>query len=472
MDSVLWTRFRLILASALCAGAAGLHAQSMPSVTPVASVPQGAAPGGGVISRVTYQLGPAANSIPGEAANAASYLSRPVAISGPTMGGIVRGVVKGGLRLSGWVGAAMLAYEAYQWYTDANGQLTSPSVSVPSTSCGPGQAFFSFGNSAGGGCTVPAAMAAMRKILVDYYTSLGNTGVTITGDGCVPSGAGQTCAFSYQRSMKDRFGQQSNATVNDVVAWSNLTTTHVDPPYSTNPSPVTDTQLGDLAQQHPEWWPDMLRDPLTGQPLITPEIADDMNALRHQIAPNYGVDPTTLTDVQPDPEYLDGKAVPREQAIPEFCQWASAACNYFKFAEENWPDKQVDKQVTDSADCVTPPSCSGDEVMCAVLRTTWAGKCSTAGDPSVTRPVFGEHVVSELDQPDVDVGDVSQLDQTGFGWGGSCPFTDLGIDFWGQHVGVSVSAVCEYGPWMRAFILILAGLKCAEIMAGLRVAAE
>jgi len=470
MDSVLWKRLRVVLAAALFACVVGVHAQStMPTVTPISSVPQGAAPGGGVVTRVTYEMKLAANDagVAG-AANDARYVSRAVTIAGPTMGGIVRGVVAGGLRLAGWVGVALLAYDAYKWYTD-QGVLTQPGTTTPGVSCGGGEYFGTTSFKASVGCSVPGLRANWLSALAVQYS---NFTLTAGGDFCVPSSAGQSCSFSFSY----RYGPtQSSGADNkvEVVSWRvSGAPVMTDPSIVTPPSPVTDTQLGDLAQQHPEWWPDMLRDPLTGQPLVTPEIADDMNALRHQIAPDYGVDPTTLPDVQPDPDYLTGKAVPREQAIPEYCAWASAACNYYKFVEDNWPDKQGEKQVTDSADCVSPPSCSGDAVMCAVVRNTWAGKCATAGDPSVTRPVFGEHKVAELDQPDVDVGDTSQLDQTGFGWGGACPFTDLGIDFGGQHVGVSVAAVCEYGPWMRAFILILAGLKCAEIMAGLRVAAE
>lgn len=460
MDSVLWKQFRLILAVALCACGAGLHAQAMPNVTPVASVPIGPAPGGGVQTRVTYEMRLAANDASvTAAANEARYVSRAVTIAAPTMGGIIRGVVAGGSRLLPWVAAAATAYEIYKWYTDANGVLTAPAVDVPPSSAACGSTGYWFAVD-----TVTCSFPGLRAPVLAWSQASYGPATVITGSVMdLPNNRG----FYYFLTGN---GSTPSLTVTFYPNAANAGVT--DPGYSIPPQPVTDTQLGDLSQQHPEWWPDMLRDPQTGQPLVTPEIADDMNSLRHQIAPDYGVDPTTLPDIEPDPEYQSGKAVPREQSLPDYCAWASSACNYYKFVEDNWPDKQGDKHVVDSADCVAPPSCSGDEVMCAIVRNTWAGKCATAGDPSVTRPVFGEHVVSELDQPDVDVGDTSQLDQAGFGWGGACPFTDLGIDFGGQHVGVSVAAVCEYGPWMRAFILILAGLKCAEIMAGLRVAAE
>lgn len=458
MDSVLWKRFRVILVAALCACAAGLHAQAMPRVTPISSVPIGPAPGGGLQTRVTYEMRLAANDAGvASAANDARYVSRAVTVSGPTMGGIVRGVVAGGLRLTGWVGAAMLAYEAYKWVTDGQGNLVTSPVDVPATPCG-STGYWSF--SSFKSCSFPG-----MKSFVDAYVQAHYTNPVYE---------------SSEMDLANNWGYYNYRLPNGVLNKQRVSffpsgdnAGVVDPAYTLPSQPVTDAQLGDLAQQHPEWWPDMLRDPQTGQPLVTPEIADDMNALRHQIAPDYGVDPTTLADVQPDPEYQQGRAQPREQSLPDFCAWASAACDYYKFVEDNWPDgAQGDKHVTDSADCVSPPSCSGDEVMCAVVRNTWAGKCATAGDPSVTRPVFGEHKADELDQGEVDVGDTSQLDQAGFGWGGACPFTDLSIQFMGKTVSVSASPVCDYGPWMRAFILILAGLKCAEIMAGLRVAAE
>lgn len=466
MDSVLWKQFRLILVVSLCACGAGLHAQSMPNVTPVASVPIGPAPGGGVQTRVTYEMRLAANDAGvASAANDARYVSRAVTIAAPTMGGILRGVVAGGSRLLPWVAASLTAYEIYKWYTAPDGTLTQPGTQHIGGACG-STGYWSFGVNKT--CSLPGAA---QFYLAYQKTSFPNYTWTVTSyDTAACGNYSSVCtARVYVHGV---FGTYALDNSTGIVFGPGSNDGITDPSWTDAPTSVTDTQLGDLAQQHPDWWPEMLRDPQTGQPLVTPEIADDMNALRHQIAPDYGVDPQTLPDIQPDPEYQSGKAVPREQSLPDYCAWASSACNYYKFVEDNWPDKQGDKHVVDSADCVAPPSCSGDEVMCAIVRNTWAGKCATAGDPSVTRPVFGEHVVSELDQPDVDVGDTSQLDQAGFGWGGACPFTDLGIDFGGQHVGVSVAAVCEYGPWMRAFILILAGLKCAEIMAGLRVAAE
>lgn len=436
----------------------------MPVVTPVSSVPIGVADGGGIVTRVTYETRLAANDAAvATAANDARYVARAVTIGRGTIGEMLLGV---GSRLAWPLLAASVAYEGYKWYKDSQGQLTQPGQSFPSVSCGAGDAIFSFGNSSGSGCSVPAAIAQAKQIDIAYYTSLGWSNISLPGyDGCVPSAPRTSCAFSYQHVMT-RYGDTITQTKNDTVYWGVGDSPHTDPSFSTDPTPVTNDQLGQLAEQHPDWWPQLLNDPQTGNPVITPEIASDMDALKHQIAPQYGVDPTTLPQTTPDPNYQTGQAVPREQSLPQYCAWAAEACNYYKFVEDNWPDAEGKKQETDSPDCISPPSCSGDQVMCAVVRNTWATKCQFSG--TAPPPVYGGHVVSELDQPDKEVGDPSGLDTSGFGWGNACPFNDLDIPAMGTTVHLYFGPICDYGPWLRGFILLMAGLKAAQIVAGLR----
>jgi hypothetical protein len=433
---------------------------SMPTVTPISSVPQGAAPGGGVVTRVTYEMKLAANDagVAG-AANDARYVSRAVTIAGPTMGGIVRGVVAGGLRLAGWVGVALLAYDAYKWYTD-QGVLTQPGTTTPGATCVSGGSYFTV--RALDGCSLPGAASKAAAAALAAYSYMGPS--IVSNEPCMPASFNAGC--SYNMVIRDgRNGTTFNSQTS--VYWhASGTYSGTDPAVVTQPSPVTDAQLGDLAQQHPEWWPDMLRDPETGQPLVTPEIADDMNALRHQIAPDYGVDPTTLPDVQPDPDYLTGKAVPREQAIPEYCAWASAACDYYKFVEDNWPDADGKKQYADSADCNVPPSCSGDEVMCGVALQTFQLRCQFTGDGEP--PESGNHDVSELYTGDVDLGDTSMLDKSGFGLSTSCPFTNISADYAGQSASMSLDFICTWGIGLRVLILLCAALACAKIMGGVQ----
>lgn len=433
-------------------------AQSMPVVTPISSVPVGPAPGGGVVTKVTYEMRLAANDAGvASAANDARYVSRAVTVAGPTMGGIVRGVVAGGSRLLPWVGAALTAYEAYKWYTD-NGQLTAPAVNVPPTPCG--STGYWTGPNGSTTCTLPGIQPA---VVAWAQGAFGKPGTWSHNVNVNCTDYTKACTFRVYVDMNFGPGdiRQVNAQV-DFHIGSNAGVT--DPGYTIPPKPVTDAQLGDLAQQHPEWWPDMLRDPQTGQPLVTPEIADDMNALRHQIAPQYGVDPQTLADVQPDPQYLQGTAQPREQSLPQYCAWASEACDYYKFVEDNWPNADGKKQYADSADCNVPPSCSGDEVMCGVALQAFKLRCQFSdGEP----PESGNHDVQELYAGDVDLG-ASALDQSGFGLGTSCPFTNITADYAGQSVSTSLDFICTWGAGLRVLILLCAALACAKIMGGVQ----
>lgn len=441
----------------------------LPTVTPIAVQPIGPASGGGVLTRVTYEMrmAEAANAVPSAAANAATYTTRAVTIAGSTMGGIVRGVVAGGARLAPWVDAALTAYELYKWYQDRNtGALMSPGTTVASSPCAQGGPYWAGGFRSGEiACSLPGLQ---RVIESDYRSSMANSIWGVDKVTCSYTGGGTTratCIASLR--MKSDPSVTGEQLVDNPEYKQGAPANTVDPSYNVDPSPVSDKQLGDVAQDHPEWWPDMLRDPQTGQPLVTPEIADDMTDLKKQLAPRYGVDPQTVPQTQPDPDYQSGKAQPREQSLPGYCAWASAACDYYKFVQDQWPDKQ--HKIDPDNGCSSPmPACSGDAVLCSIAANTRAMKCKAGGDDDPPDNNPGSRKVQELIQPDIDLGDTSRLDTSGFGWGTACPFNDLQVELGGQTVSVSVKPVCDYGPWMRAFILILAGLQSARIVAGLK----
>jgi len=198
-----------------------------------------------------------------------------------------------------------------------------------------------------------------------------------------------------------------------------------DPTYTTNPTPVTDAQLGDLAQQHPEWWPDMLRDPLTNQPLITPEIAADMDALKHQIAPDYGVDPQTIPQTSTDPNYQQGKAEPRPQSMPDFCAWAARACQHYDFVEDKLTIPTFD------------PTMGPDDPVSSVF----------------------------IDKTD---DGLTALDGSGFLGGGSCPGFQP-IEYFGQTINYG-EGLCRtaalIGPWLVGMGYALALLIGLRLKAG------
>lgn len=386
---------------------------ALPTVTPVAVQPIGQASGGGVVTRVTYEMKLAANDAAvASAANEARYISRAVTVSGPTMGGIVRGVVAGGLRLSGWVSAALLAYEAYKWIKDQQGNLVTSPVDVPpgSAACGSTGYWWAINKAF---CSFPGTRSTVEAWAKQSYGS----GTTIkSADMDLAQNRG---IYTFQLSN----GANPTLTIEFYPSADNTGVT--DPGYVIPSQPVTDAQLGDLAQQHPEWWPDMLRDPLTNQPLITPEIAADMDALKQHIAPEYGVDPQTIPQTQPDPNYQQGKAEPRPQSMPDFCAWASRACQHYDFVEDKLTIPTFD------------PTLGPDDPVSSVF----------------------------IDKPD---DGLAALDGSGFLGGGSCPGFPP-IEYFGQTINYG-EGLCRtsalIGPWLVGMGYALALLIGLRLKAG------
>lgn len=451
----------LLVAAFVCVPVA--HAASMPAIQPIAVQPIGAAPGSGIATQVTYQIGGSAVNDAGvaAAANEASYVSRAVTMSGGTVGGIMRGGLTGASKFLGWVGLAITAYQIYKWYKDSQtGNLLQPGQTIPGVSCGGGQYFATVNQFGANGCSVVGLEAKWKQIMGTAQDTW------VSGDLCVPSGVGSQCSFTV---TYHHAGFSTNTTGTEIVKWyGSGAPTMTDPTVTTDPTPVSDQQLADLANQHPEWWPQLFTDPQTGNVVINPDIAHDMDALKQQLAPTYGVDPTTLTPTPSDPNYGTQQSTPKQTDLPQYCAWAAAACDYYKFVEDNWPDSDNKHQYTDS-NCDAPPSCSGDQVLCGVAQNTWVAKCSFGSD-GTQPPEGGKHVVGDIDSGQtVDTGDTSKLDTSGLGWGTSCPFTDFSIEVGGVSKTISFQPVCDYGPWMRGFVLLLAALGCAGILGGFKI---
>lgn len=446
---------RLIVAFVLVFFCSALCAQTMPSVTPISVVPTGPASGGGVATRVTYEMRLAANdAAAATAANEASYVTRAVTIAGPTMGGILRGATALGARAIPWVAAALTAYEAYKWYAGQDGVLMQPGSVHAGGVCGDTGYWSGAGGTA---CSLPG----MAQVVRAYKASTTGLSVDVTSVTSCPSLTNGCGAYVLLKlTYPDGHSISSS---NQVIYSTGSNAGVVDPSWTDNPVPVSDDQLDSLVQQHPEWWPDMLQDPQTGRPLLTPEIADDIDDLKRQVAPEYGVDPTTLPKTAPDPNYQEGVAQPRETALPDYCGWAADACAYHKWIEDHWPDKDP-KTYSDNG-CDVPPQCSGDDILCAEVLNTWKLKCTFTSD--TPPPDTPDLQPGDVTNPEQDLGDTSSLDKSGMGWGTSCPFTDLVVPMPSDmSFTLSFQPICQYGPYMRIFILIMAGVTCAGILGG------
>lgn len=465
MDHVLRTTSRrLIFASAflvLAFGGASAHAATMPTVQPIHVEPISSAPGNGILTKVTYQVGGAAVNDAGvaAAANEASYVTRAVTMSGGTVGGIVRGAVAGGSKLLGWVGLAITAYQVYKWYTDSNGVLQSPGTVHAGWDCS-GSSYWknsTYSTLILTSCSLPGMQALMTQYFPDNLVGKGNwTGATTT---CTQSGSSASCLLKFTRTSNGQ--QYSNSFGATLLSPAPVGTS--DPTYQDAPAAVTNDQLAQLAQQNPSWWPDMFTDPLTGNVVVNPDIAHDMDALKQDLAPKYGVDPTTLTPTPSDPNYGSVVGSPKQTDLPQYCAWAAAACDYYKFVEDNWPDGQK-KQYGDSGNCDVPPSCAGDEVMCGVALQAFKTKCAVDGIGGDEPPDAPDHQVQELYGSDVDLGDTSKLDMSGFGLSTACPFNSIDAQFGDQAIHVPLDFICENGTPLRFLVLIGAAMACAAIL--------
>lgn len=132
-------------------------------------------------------------------------------------------------------------------------------------------------------------------------------------------------------------------------------------------------------------------------------------------------------------------------------------------------------------DCNSPPACSGDAVNCAILREQWYTMCSAkagtdqihkdlAGDGTQSPPTGGTHTGADVNGSTVDTGDTSGLNSTGLGWGTSCPFNDFTVTIGNTTANISFQPVCDYGAYMRGFVLLLAAITSAGILGGFKAA--
>lgn len=136
--------------------------------------------------------------------------------------------------------------------------------------------------------------------------------------------------------------------------------------------------------------------------------------------------------------------------------------------------------------CNSPPVCSGDAVMCGVAQEAWFTQCNVSiqttamvgSNPTQQPPTF-QSDSTKYSQSDVwQQSDTSQsstvggqanngtYDSSGFGYGTTCPLTDISVPFFGSSFAVPLSVGCVIGPWLRALIIGFALYSAAKITAG------
>lgn len=129
-------------------------------------------------------------------------------------------------------------------------------------------------------------------------------------------------------------------------------------------------------------------------------------------------------------------------------------------------------------DCVTPPACTGDVVMCGAARTQWATTCQvhkdvagTTAPPSLTE---GQHSAADVwtdgtatGNSVADAANAGNYDAGGMGFSSTCPLHDMVVPLpGGRSFPIKFSAGCEVGGWLKAIIIAFALFAAARITAG------
>ena len=139
-------------------------------------------------------------------------------------------------------------------------------------------------------------------------------------------------------------------------------------------------------------------------------------------------------------------------------------------------------------DCASPPVCQGDAVMCGIARQEWTSMCQAKADAAqLHKDLAGNGPPSDFDalkskygQGDVwSDADTSQdgtvggqanagiYDQSGFGFGTTCPLRDMSISLGSRGTFViPLADKCMVGDWLRALVIGFALFGAAIITAG------
>lgn len=131
-------------------------------------------------------------------------------------------------------------------------------------------------------------------------------------------------------------------------------------------------------------------------------------------------------------------------------------------------------------DCNTPPICTGDAVLCGASRAQWATTCRVHTDLAGTSPAPSGSTLGTsgaYDQGSLwvtptagdmvgDQANAGNYDQSGFGYGAQCPFTDTHITFMGSSFDVPWSEACTVTAYLRWVIIGFSLFAAACITAG------
>lgn len=301
--------YLLALAGGLTFAVGAVFAQALPSVVPVNIAPAGAVPGG-LQTMSTYQATGAG------AAN--GYYTRPVLVSNSTLGGLARGLLRRSLPVAGM----LAAIEAAGWAID---QLTGQVMDrpPPKTSVPPGDYYYTDGyqNLKHPSAAAAASWTAQYLTGGSYRYEVVNS-LTQCG---TPKPSGVTnCKAELKRIRISAPDQTAQVWVSiDVVENLTVNPIPITAPV-TQPSPVPDSQLGELVRDNPQLHNDALRNP-DGSVNRNPDVMAGAQALANELA---NQDPAADPTAEWDTGYQGGDPQPSAGSsdLPAFCTWAAKVC--------------------------------------------------------------------------------------------------------------------------------------------------
>lgn len=145
---------------------------------------------------------------------------------------------------------------------------------------------------------------------------------------------------------------------------------------------------------------------------------------------------------------------------------------------KNFPNAEVCKaasgQATSSNSCSSPPTCSGDAVLCANLRQQWETTCAIK---SALTPGEGEGFTDPGNDGDLGAEDGLIVGDNAFGasldWhkiffsetATSCGLVDQNIQVMGQSLTLPFSTICPYLDYLKAIVIVIASIVSIRMFA-------
>lgn len=147
--------------------------------------------------------------------------------------------------------------------------------------------------------------------------------------------------------------------------------------------------------------------------------------------------------------------------------WNGTQCVPGGDGDDNGEEEGEDRTATDG-NCVTGPTCSGDQIDCVHLYQSWAVRCALTGTgepPDISlasNPLtqYGGADALFYEAPSTSPG---TMNESGLGWGAACPELEP-IEFRGHSIAIP-SVWCDL-EWFAGLIMLVAYVIAARIAFG------